>query len=148
MKWRKLSGESEATYALVFDTGDEVKGELVRFARASFVSTARFSGIGALSDVVLGYFDPAERRYRPIPIDEQVEVVSLFGDVTLEADDPKVHAHLVVSDANGLARGGHLLTAHVRPTLEIILIESPSHLRRHFDAASGLALIDVNDAGE
>jgi hypothetical protein len=34
------------------------------------------------------------------------------------------------------------MEAHVRPTLEVILTESPVQMRRTFDAQSGLALID------
>ena len=32
-------------------------------------------------------------------------------------------------------------SAHVRPTLEVILTESPTHLRKRLDPDSGLALI-------
>ncbi len=35
------------------------------------------------------------------------------------------------------------MDAHVRPTLEVVLVESPKHLQRKFDPASGLALIDA-----
>jgi len=68
-------------------------------------------------------------------------VVSLIGDVALEKDQPKIHAHVVVGKRNGITAGGHLLEGFVRPTLEIVLTESPAHLRREFDTASGLALI-------
>jgi predicted DNA-binding protein with PD1-like motif len=37
--------------------------------------------------------------------------------------------------------GGHLLEGHVRPTLEVILTQSPGHLERQFDEQSGTALI-------
>ena len=36
---------------------------------------------------------------------------------------------------------GHLAEAHVRPTLEVIVTESPAHLRKVKDKESGLALI-------
>ena len=48
----------------------------------------------------------------------------------------------VVGRFDGSTLGGHLLEAHVRPTLEIVMVESPKHLRRKFDPASGLALLD------
>jgi len=37
---------------------------------------------------------------------------------------------------------GHLIEGKVRPTLEVILTESPAHLRKRHDLESGLALID------
>ena len=70
-------------------------------------------------------------------------MVSLVGDVTSEASGPKVHAHVVVAKRDGTAHGGHLLRAHVRPTLEVVVTESPSHLHRETDAATGLALIKL-----
>src|SRR2546430_7108347 len=94
------------------------------------------------SDVTLGYLDRAKRDYKKIRLHEQVEVLSLLGDVALDKGEPKIHAHVVVGRADGEARGGHLLEAHVWPTLEVVLVESPRHLRKRHDPETGLALID------
>jgi len=75
-----------------------------------------------------------------------VEVVSLVGDVALKDGQPKVHAHLVVAKRDGTAHGGHLMEAHVRPTLEVVLVETPKNLQRKFDEASGLALINLESS--
>ena len=91
--------------------------------------------------MTLGYFDWEKKDYRKIPVHEQVEVLSLLGDVALKDDEPKVHAHVVVGRSDGSTRGGHLVKAHVRPTLEVILVESPEHLQKQIDPESGLALI-------
>ena len=93
--------------------------------------------------MTLGYFDWESKEYQKIPVREQVEVLSLIGDVALKDGEPKVHAHVVVGRSDGSTRGGHLLDAHVRPTLEVILVQSPAHLRKHHDEESGLALIDL-----
>jgi hypothetical protein len=98
-----------------------------------------------MSDVVLGYLDWEKRDYERIPLTEQVEVLSLVGDVALEDGSPKVHAHIVVGKRDGTAHGGHLLEGRVRPTLEVVLHESPENLRRKPDPRSGLALIDLGD---
>jgi uncharacterized protein len=71
-------------------------------------------------------------------------VLSLIGDVALEDGKPKVHAHTVLGRRDGTAHGGHLLEAHVRPTLEVMLTESPVQLRRVFDPGVGLALIEID----
>ncbi len=144
MKYKKIGADGEQTYALIMDPGDEVVEELLAFAVHHRITAAHFQGIGALSDVVLGYFDWREKKYRPIPIHEQVEVLSLSGDIAIEDDQPKVHAHLVVGRADGTAHGGHLLSAHVRPTLELVFVQSPRYLRRRIDKETGLALIDVS----
>jgi len=134
----------QRTFALVFDAGDEAMAGLTRFAREHRVGAARFTAIGAFSRATLAYFDWDTKRYQDIPVDEQVEVLALAGDVSEEADGaPKVHAHVVVGRRDGSTRGGHLKAGHVRPTLEVILTESPAHLRRRHDDRSGLSLIDV-----
>jgi uncharacterized protein len=146
MRSRKLhAADGLLQFVLVFEAGDEAMEGLRRFAREQALSAAQFSGIGAFSDLVLGYFDWEEKDYRPIPVDEQVEVVSLLGDVALEDGEPAVHAHVVVAGRDGAARGGHLLQGHVRPTLEVVLFEAPAHLRKRYDPVSGLALIAPDD---
>jgi len=146
MQWRKLSrGEHGRTVALVFTSGDEVMSTLSAWCRDQRVGAGRFTAIGALSDVVLGWFDCGAKEYREIPLDEQVEVLVLSGDVALQDDEPVVHAP-VVGRFDGTAHGGHLMRAHVRPTLELVLDEPPAHLRKRHDPDSGLALI-APDAG-
>ncbi len=132
----------EKTFVVIFDTGDEVGKGLADFARDNGLAAAHFTAIVAFRDVILGYFDWERKEYRKIPVHEQVEVLSLMGDVSLdEKGNPMVHAHIVVGRSDGSTRGGHLLGGHVRPTLEVVLVESPTHLRRRHDTESGLALI-------
>jgi predicted DNA-binding protein with PD1-like motif len=137
-----LDASGPRTWALIFDKGDEPVTGLTAFAKAQMLGGAHFTAIGAFSEVTLGYFDRAARDYRKIPLREQVEVLSLIGDVALDKNEPKVHAHVVVGRADGEARGGHLLEARVWPTLEVVLVESPRHLRKRHDPETGLALID------
>ena len=142
MKSTLLDATGPRTWVLIFDKGDEPVAGLTAFAKAQMLGAAHFTAIGAFSDVTLGYFDRAKRDYKKIPLHEQVEVLSLLGDVALDKGEPKVHAHVVVGRADGEARGGHLLEAHVWPTLEVVLVESPRHLRKRHDPETGLALID------
>ena len=93
--------------------------------------------------MTLGYFDWQSKEYQKIPVREQVEVLSLVGNIVDTDKGPKLHAHVVVGKRDGSAHGGHLIDARVRPTLEVVLIESPDHLRRRHDEASGLALIKL-----
>jgi predicted DNA-binding protein with PD1-like motif len=131
----------EKTFALIFDTGDEVMSNLVEFAGSNKLGAARLTAIGAFREVTLGYFDWEKKDYKKIPVREQVEVLSLIGDVALKDGEPKVHAHVVVGRSDGTTMGGHLIEARVRPTLEVILTESPAHLQKQVDEESGLALI-------
>jgi predicted DNA-binding protein with PD1-like motif len=137
------SRDGRRTFAIVFGTGEEVGGGLFAFAHENGIGGAYFTAIGALREVTLGYWDWETKDYRRIPVGEQVEVLSLAGNIALTPDgSTKVHAHVVVGKADGTAHGGHLLEGHVRPTLELILVETPRHLRRTFDPRTGLALLD------
>jgi predicted DNA-binding protein with PD1-like motif len=53
--------------------------------------------------------------------------------------------HVVLGKSDATAHGGHLLEAVVRPTLEVILVESPKHLRRRHDPETGLGLIHISE---
>ena len=142
MKSKLINDGPQKTYVLVLDKGDEAVGSIEGFARENCIAAAQLTGIGAFSDVVLGFFDWEMKDYRRIPLNEQVEVVSLLGDIALGPNGkPALHPHVVVSRADGIAMGGHLLEAHVRPTLEVVLTESPRHLHKRKDSDSGLALI-------
>ena len=117
---------------------------LARFAADVHIGGAGFTGLGAFSAATLAYFDVETRRYVEIPVAEQAEVLSLSGDISLESGAPKVHAHAVLGFRDGSVRGGHLMRAQVRPTLEVVLTETDRTLRRKYDPASGLALIDLS----
>src|SRR5688572_7130828 len=132
------------TFALVLATGDEALSAITSFARERELRATQFTAIGAFSRVVVAYFDWTTKEYRNIPIAEQVEVLSLVGDVTLEDGKPKVHAHVVIGKADATAHGGHLVEGVVRPTLEILMTETPAYLKRRFDPQSGVALIDTD----
>jgi predicted DNA-binding protein with PD1-like motif len=137
----------ERIYALVLDKGDEVVQEITGFARDNALDAASFTAIGAFSEATLGYFDVDKKEYEQIPVHEQVEVLSLVGDIALNEGEPELHAHVVLGRRDGTTRGGHLLEARVHPTLEVVLTESPEHLRKETDPETGLALISIEDRG-
>lgn len=139
MKAKLLHRNGERTYVLVFDKGDAVIEELEGFARENELQAARFTAIGAFSDVKLGYLDRGRTGYLEIPLEEQVEVLSLIGDIAEHEGQPKVHAHVVVGRRDGRTRGGHLLEAHVWPTLELMLevvARAPAEAHRRRDRSS------------
>jgi predicted DNA-binding protein with PD1-like motif len=141
MKSRQID-HSPKTFILVFETGDELAKGLLEFAEQEKLSAASFKAVGALSSVRLGWFSWESKQYEPsVTLDEQVELLSLIGDVAVKDGKPAVHAHAVIGRKDGTAHGGHLLEAHIRPTCEVVLAESPIHLQKQVDPESGLALI-------
>jgi uncharacterized protein len=141
----KLIHEADGrrTFVVVLETDDEAVTEIKSFAHRENLTAAQITAIGALSDAVLGYFDWERKEYQRIPVREQAEIASFIGDIALAEDGkPSLHIHVVLGRRDGSALAGHLFEAHVRPTLEVIVTESPAHLRKRRDPESGLALID------
>jgi predicted DNA-binding protein with PD1-like motif len=138
----RLIAESPKTFVLIFETGDELAAGLKAFAGKERLTAASFKAIGAFCAVKLAWFDWETKTYNPsVELNEQLELLSLIGDVALNDGKPAVHAHAVVGKKDGTAHGGHLLEAIVRPTCEVVLTESPASLHKEIDRESGLALI-------
>lgn len=141
MNFRQIN-QSPKTFILVFQTGDELAKGLSKFAQEQGLSAASFTAVGALNSVRLAWFNWDTKKYeQSVALDEQVELLSLIGDVALKDGKPVVHAHIVIGRKDGTAHGGHLLEARVRPTCEVVLTESPAQLQKRVDPESGLALI-------
>jgi predicted DNA-binding protein with PD1-like motif len=136
--------DTPKTYVVILDTGEEVLSSLKQFAKMAHLAGSSFKAIGALSSVELGWFNWETKKYQTaVKLEEQVELLSLIGDVALQNGEPQVHAHLVVGRKDGTAHGGHLLSATVRPTCELVITENPRHLQKQIDPESGLALIRI-----
>jgi predicted DNA-binding protein with PD1-like motif len=140
---REGAGIGDRTFVLVFEKGDEVMAGLAAFARDNRIMAGYFTGIGACSRLTVAFFDPADKQYRNIPIDEDVEVLALVGNLSVYEGGPRIHAHITVGRADGTTRGGHLVEAYIGPTLEVVLQELPVLLRREHNDEVGLPLITL-----
>jgi predicted DNA-binding protein with PD1-like motif len=144
VKSKLIQDGGPKTFVLVFEAGEEVLAGLLRFAKEQKLEGAHLTAIGAFERATLGFFEFAKKAYKKIPVEEQVELLSLVGNIAIDdTGEPKLHAHVVVGKADGTAHGGHLLEAHVRPTLEVVLVESSKELRRRTRADFGVALLDL-----
>jgi len=134
-------GAGQKTYVLVFPPGAEVMSGLLQFARQQRLVSGNVAGIGAVSDASVAFFDRQTKEYRHIRVAEQAEVLSLTGNLSLREGSPFFHVHAVLGLPDGRARGGHLFTAHVWPTLEVVLTAWTKPVRRKLDRQTGLPLL-------
>jgi predicted DNA-binding protein with PD1-like motif len=137
----KLVSTAPRIFVIVFDPGNEVIKGLEEFCKETEVNVASLTAIGAFSNSVIGYFELKAKNYKNIPVNEQVEVLSFIGDIISYKDEPKLHAHVVLGRSDGTTRGGHLLSATVNPTLEMVATELPHHLHRELNEEFGIPLI-------
>jgi predicted DNA-binding protein with PD1-like motif len=143
VKAKRVRPAPAETWALVFAPGDEAVAALTAFAAEHGIESGSFTALGAFSEARVAWFNLDTREYEEIAVPEQVEVLSLVGDLALRDGAPFVHAHAVLGRRDGSLVGGHLLAGTVRPTLELFLDVYPEPLRRRRDERSGLALITV-----
>jgi len=146
MKNRQISGGAAAKIdVVILDTGEEAFSALTGFAVEANISAASLTAIGAFEKAIVGWFDFEKKSYKKIEVNEQCEVLSAIGDIAT-GDDGKasLHVHIVLGLSDGSTRGGHLLSGTVRPTLEVVVTETPLHLRRKKQAGLGIALIDLD----
>lgn len=132
------------TWVLVMDKDDEAFEQISAFAKDLGLSAASLTGIGAAKAATLGYFDPEITEYRLTEFEEQMEVLSLVGDIAMKDDAPALHAHLVLGRRDSSTLGGHLKRLVAWPTLEVVIKETPTVLRKVIDPETGLALIAPN----
>ena len=143
MKVRLLSENAGVKhYAIILAKGDEVMSGLTDFARQNKVTSASFTAIGAFSRATVAWFDDGRKEFKLVPIEQQVELVSMIGDIALVNDQPSVHTHVAVASSDGTVRGGHVINAFVFPTLELFMTVYPTPLHKESDEATGLKLID------
>jgi hypothetical protein len=146
MKFKAMSDRAdERRYVLVLDPGEEAVAAITRFAATQKLRGSSLTALGAFERADIGWFDLAEKTYRKIEVAEQCEALSLVGDVATGDDGkPSLHVHAVLGLRDGSTRGGHLMSGVVRPTLEVMISESPVALRRKKRPELGIALIDIS----
>lgn len=128
-------------YVLIFTKGDEVLSGISDFASANDIVSARFTAVGALKNATTAWFDLQKKSYRLNVIDQQVELVSLIGDIALYDGRPAIHAHYSVGLSDGNVQGGHLIHAVTYPTVEVFLTAFPQALHKKLDKETDLKLI-------
>lgn len=144
MKSKAIDDGVERTFVLILDPEEEAFKSIADFANHEKITGASVFAIGAFSRAKVGWFDLAARKYRPVDVNEQCEVLSLIGDVA-QGDDGRasLHLHAVLGLEDGTLRGGHFLSGSVQPTLEVTITETVVHLRRKRRPDLGIALISV-----
>lgn len=145
MKHKLLASDAgERTFIVILEEDDEAFKCLAQFVEMERVTAASITAIGAFRAATVAFFEYDTKNYRKILVEVQSEVLSMLGDVAVD-DNGKasLHLHVVLGFADGSTKGGHFLEGYVRPTLEVVVRETPSELRRRKRSDLGIALIDV-----
>ena len=129
------------THMLVLRTGDDALKAISEFAVQKSIEGGSFSAIGAFTNSTIAYWNRDTKEYEPIEVDEQVEVLTMTGNIAMAGTERRLHAHVILGRRDGSTVGGHLQKAIVRPTLEVTIVDLGMRLARTRDEATGLWLL-------
>jgi len=136
MRWRAVQGG----WAIVLDRGDDVHEALREVARAAGIRSGAFTGLGAVDDVQLAYWDLPTKEYLRSDFQGDYEIGALVGNLTFLDGQPFVHAHVVIGGRDFVARTGHLMRARCSATVEIFVHDYASTVERALVPEIGLSL--------
>jgi predicted DNA-binding protein with PD1-like motif len=129
-------------YIFRFDKGEEVFVKLLEFAAQENISAASFNAIGACSEIELGYFNVNLKDYRKKPFYEELEMISLIGNLSVAEGKLVAHSHGMFGRTDFTTIGGHVFKAVVSVTCEMFLIKLDGQMNRKLDEATNLKLLD------
>lgn len=130
----------ENRWLLRFERGEELVETLTLFLDEHGIEGGTVSAIGAVEAVVLGYYDLAQRSYLKNSYPECYELLALNGNITLVENKPFPHLHAVIGDRQNKVLGGHLFAARAAVTVEMVIENWNSIVRRRPDEETGLNL--------
>ena len=133
----------EDRYQVRFEGGESVVEPLLGWIASEQIRFATMFGIGAVRSARISYWNAQTREYEPHELDEQLEIVSFIGNVTIKEGAPFLHIHVTLGRSDLSIVGGHLNDLVVHPNLEVTVLPEPTEVRRVIDDASGLWVMDL-----
>ena len=131
-------------WVIRLESGESVIEKIVEFCEKEGIAAGSLSGIGAVTSARLGYYNQATGKYTERDFQQELEVISLTGNISRKSDGSLFpHIHCVLSDTDMSVFGGHLFQGFVGPTLEIYLFTVPGEIRRAARPGHSLELLDL-----
>lgn len=128
----------ENEYLLRLDKGESLFKKLKSFCIDKKIYTGTLSAIGALKNSELGFYHLDKKEYHKKVFENEAELLSLEGNISLLNGEPFLHIHVVLGDENFQAFGGHLFSAEIAVTCEVFLRVLPAKLERSLNKTIGL----------
>jgi predicted DNA-binding protein with PD1-like motif len=125
---------------LSVDKGEYVNKSLLKIANNNNITFGWINGIGAILDPEVGYFDVQKKEYVKKTIEGEYELVSLLGNITYKEGNLFVHSHIIFTDTDFRAYGGHLFDCRIAAAGEFIIFKGEEKLERLYSNDVGLHL--------
>ncbi|MBI3485777.1 DNA-binding protein [Candidatus Daviesbacteria bacterium] len=102
-------------FIIRLEKDEKLVEELILFCQQYNIKQGLILGIGALSQVTIGYYKLATKNYHFQDFSGDLEVTSLIGNIALLKDKPMIHLHINISDESFKVYGGHLKEGVIGP---------------------------------
>lgn len=126
------------------DRAEEIVESIKQVCNDNQIKLASVTGIGAVNKAVIGLFEPNTKEYHSTQINKDMEITALTGNVTRMNGEVYLHTHITLTDASYHAFGGHLTSAWVSCTAEIIIDIIDGEVDRAFSNEIGLNLLKMS----
>ncbi|MCK9186292.1 DNA-binding protein [Candidatus Gracilibacteria bacterium] len=139
MKSKKLTNG----YILRLEKGEEIITSLTKFCEDNDIKSGSISGVGGTDDVSVKYYDPEQEKYISKKFtSKNFEIISLNGNISLVDGKPFPHVHIMLGDADYNTFGGHLGSANIAITCEIVIQMTDYIFTRKLDEEFNLNFLE------
>jgi predicted DNA-binding protein with PD1-like motif len=136
MDWKSV----DRLYLIRLYPGEELVDTLNQWTKMIGLLGGTVEGLGGVRNVTLAYFDLDKKSYHQWSNPGNWELVQLWGNLTLRDGEPFWHVHVAISDRDGNCRGGHLISAEISVTAELVIRPWQDTIQRALDNNTGLSL--------
>jgi len=137
MKSKKFGNK----WVVRIDKGEEIVQTIKEFCQENKIKLGSISGIGATDKVTIGLFDTNTKEYHSQELIGDYEITNFSGNISTMNKEVYLHLHITLADKNQQAFGGHLSSAIISGTGEIIVEEIEGEIEREFNEEVGLNLL-------
>ncbi len=97
------------TYLFKLPKGKDLLEELIDFCHDNQVKCGIVSVVGSVSNATIGYYDQTKKKFEKSLFDEELELVNLTGNISIQDNRPMVYAHVTLADNEHNVVGGRLM---------------------------------------
>ena len=145
MEFKQLeNNKSCEAYLVRLNRGEELVSTLKQFCATNNIKLGQISGVGATDKFEIGLFNPTTKKYQAKVFEFPTEITSLTGNISTMNGETYLHLHGCFSDESFQTLGGHLNSAVISATAEIIILKFNDQIDRYFDENIGLNLWQLN----
>ena len=136
MEYRRFGN----TLAVRLDRGEEITEQVLLLAEKEHIRLAEINALGAVNDFTVGVFDVPTKAFHGNHFEGVFEITSLHGTLTEMGGKPYLHLHMSAGDESGHVFGGHLKSARISATCEMIVRCIDGEVGRKYSDEIGLNL--------